>query len=81
MPFILSKFLQDLTKKQKARLHDIQIELFDSGFGKNEDFVQKACREEAIRILRKELKDDPVETETPSAAEPIGNFTGRNSRR
>lgn len=46
------KFYYSLTKKQKQWIFDKQMELFDQGFGKDQDFVQLACYNETLRLFK-----------------------------
>ncbi len=43
---------ENLDDRDKDWIFDKQQELFESGFGKNEYFVQRACLEESIKQFK-----------------------------
>lgn len=53
------KFLENRDPWIKELVYDLQIKLFDEGFGKDDKFVQKSCWEEAVNRVKKLMNDDP----------------------
>ncbi len=45
-------FWLELSPKEKREIEHLKMDLLQSGFGKDSDFVAKACHEEAIRIFK-----------------------------
>jgi hypothetical protein len=43
------RLYESLSKKEKSQIFDIQQRLFDSGFGKDKNLVQKECWNEAMK--------------------------------
>lgn len=47
------QYLEDAPRSIRAEVEALQTELFESGFGADDDFVQKSCWDEAMRRTRK----------------------------